>query len=356
MLQRVISKTQYRQNMKTISIITTLYNAPIEGLRATLNSVLRQNYPGLVHYLYNDGSKDRSFVDVVNQYIEDVKKLDKPFIVKFIDCKENLGVDKAHFKCFEMVTTDYFMWLDCSDYLENNFFNKVSDFLDNHFEDYQFYHFNSYEFCGATIKKEPTSSSFSRDALKQKKQFNNFLSKKNWFYHSFLINTEVYRKINPLFMFVNRNRHGGFFYDGQIIWALCLADYNFYFFDNVYSYIEKPLSSVSTGYKYDHELIHEVMMELLFSFDFENKFERAKQTMAFFDNRSVYKKLISMDRQMFKNELLRILPYYRDKELSQILFPKKQINKLLIVSRNPLLYKYFLKKHRKEIENRLYFY
>ncbi len=342
--------------MKTISIITTIYNAPTDGLKTTLNSVLRQNNSDIIHYLYNDGSKDRSFVDVVNEYIKNVQKLKKPYIVKFIDCKENVGVDKAHFNCFKMVDTDYFMWLDCSDYLEDNFFNKISDFLDKNFENYQFFHFNSYEFFCDSIKSNPTSASFSLNALRQKKQFTNFLSKKDWFYHTFLINTEAYKRVNPYFNFVDKDRHGGFFYDGQILWALCLANYNFYFFDNVFSYIEKPLSSVSTGYKYNHKKIHEVMMELLFIFELDNKFERARQALAFFDNRLIYKKFISTDRRSFRKELHRLWPYYKDIELSFILFPKKQLKKLSIVSSCSLLYKSFMKKHKKEIEERLYFY
>ena len=342
--------------MKTISIITTIYNPSIEGLKRTLDSVLKQDYSGIVHYLYNDGSNDRVFVEIVRNYIDDVKKLRNPFTVKFIDCKDNLGVDKAHFECFKLVDTDYFMWLDCSDYLEEDFFNKISDFLNSHSNDYQWFHFNSYEFFNNTIKKDPTSSSFLMSSLKKEKQFSNFLSKTNWFWHSFLINTKAYKTINPLLKFIDKDKHGGFFYDGQVLWAMCLSNCNFYFFDNVYSYIEKPLASVSTGYKYNHERIHGVMMELLFSFDIDDKFERANQVMAFFDNRLIYKKLISMNRKEFRNEVLKLLPFYNDDELQPILIPKKQIRKLLSISRTRILHRLFLKKHRKEIEGRVYFH
>lgn len=342
--------------MKTVSIITTIYNPSLDGLRATLNSVLKQNYPCAVHYLYNDGSTDRAFIDVVNNYISDVRKLEKPFEVKFIDCKDNVGVDKAHFECIKMVDTDYFMWLDCSDYLEDNFFNKISNFLDLHFNRYQFFHFNSYTFYNGSIKKEPTSNAFSMSALKKEKQFSNFLSKKDWFWHSFLINTKAYKEINPDLTFVDKHKHGGFFYDGQILWSLCLAGCNFYFFDNVYSYIEKPISSVSTGYNYDHEKIHEVMLKLLFSFNLKDKYKRATQVIMYFDNRSIYKRMISIDRKTFRNELCYILSCYHDEELRPILFPKKQIKKLKIVSSCCFLHKLFLKKHKEEISKRLYFY
>ena len=342
--------------MKTISIITTIYNPSIEGLTATLNSVLAQNYEGIVHYLYNDGSKDRMFLHIVDKYIEDVKRLKKPYKVIFIDCKENVGVDRAHFKCFEMVNSDYFMWLDCSDYLENNFFNKISNFLDLHYNDYHLYHFNSYQYFGESIAESPTSKSFVLSNLKNQKQFTNFLSKTNWFWHTFLVKTDVYKTINPSFYFIDKQDHGGFFYDAQVLWALCLADCDFYFFDDVYSYIEKPLSSVSTGYKYEHNIIHKVMIDLLTKFDLKNKVQREKQTFAFFENRSIYKKILVLKRKDFRKTVKENMTYYKDKELLPILFPKKQITKLLFISSIPFLYTLFVRKHRKEIEERLYFY
>lgn len=339
--------------MRKISIITTMYNQDPIKLDRTFKSIMSQNYSDIIHFLYDDGSTCTDHFEVVSRYIDDVKKMDNPYKVIFLKGKKNVGVDKAHSICFALVDTDYFMWLDCNDYLEEGFFEKIKIFIDDNFDEYDCYHFNSIHFYQDYVSPHPTSFLYNLTELKNKNQFYNFLSKTNWFYDVFLVKTSSIKTVNRDFYFFDDN--GGFFYDAQIMWELCLSNGRFYFFDNINVYFEQSPISVSRGYNYNYSKMHSVMLRTFKMFNLPYS-DYLKQTVMYLKNRMIYKSLLNMSRRRFKTYIYAQLSYYKERDLSKILFPKSHMIKLYIVSCFPFLHKLFIHRHRADIEQRKYFY
>ena len=108
--------------MKTVSIITTAYNAEkfIVNAIHSINQQITSDHFNIEYIIVNDVSTDNT-VDVVENYF---KNNPSNHEIKIITPEQNLGCGGARRYGIENATGDFFMFLDADDYYINKDFVK----------------------------------------------------------------------------------------------------------------------------------------------------------------------------------------------------------------------------------------
>ena len=93
-------------------------------IQKLFNSLMGQTSKNFVHYIYEDGSED-SIADLVNEYKKQAASLDEPFDVLYENSKKNIGLNMATKHCIEMCNKEYFIWIDCDNWIDKDFFYNL---------------------------------------------------------------------------------------------------------------------------------------------------------------------------------------------------------------------------------------
>lgn len=137
--------------MSKVSIIIPIYNSEAT-LQYTISSVLNQPFEDFELILIDDGSTDSS-LDICEQYAA----ADTRVIVK---SQKNRGVSSARNKGLEVATGNWIYFLDSDDYINHDFFEKVSPFLDDDIDIIQF----------GSIRKKHNNIESYRQTLKSREK------------------------------------------------------------------------------------------------------------------------------------------------------------------------------------------
>ena len=92
------------------------------------DSLLSQTKINFVHYIYEDGS-DEPLDEIVEQYNEEVSKLSTPYKVIYEKNPVNIGLNMATKHCIDMCFCPYFIWIDCDNWVDMNFFNELEQYI-----------------------------------------------------------------------------------------------------------------------------------------------------------------------------------------------------------------------------------
>jgi len=116
-------------NKHYISIIIPVYNVE-QYLAECLNSIINQSYTDYEIILINDGSTDMSgkICDAFSKTYANIITIHQ----------NNVGVGAARNVGIENAKGDYLYFLDSDDYISNNFFEKVTEYLDENPDILQF--------------------------------------------------------------------------------------------------------------------------------------------------------------------------------------------------------------------------
>lgn len=112
-----------------VSIIIPCYNGEL-FLERHFNSILRQTYKNLQIIFVDDGSVD-STKELAENYQEKFVENEMEFIYLY---QENRGQASAVNRGLPYVTGEYFMWIDCDDFLESEHVQKKIEYLKQHNE------------------------------------------------------------------------------------------------------------------------------------------------------------------------------------------------------------------------------
>lgn len=88
------------------------------------DSLLKQSKVNFVHYIYEDGSGD-PVEDLVNDYKERSSKLKNPIVIIYEKNKTNVGLNMSTKHCIEHCNKPYFLWLNCDDWVDCDFFENL---------------------------------------------------------------------------------------------------------------------------------------------------------------------------------------------------------------------------------------
>lgn len=119
--------------MIKISVIVSIYNGE-KYLKKCIESIINQSFSEFELILVNDGSTDNS-KNICNEY------RDKDNRVKVID-QQNQGVSYARNKGIETCEGEYICFIDCDDYIPNNYLERMYNVCDS----------NNVKFAACNIK------------------------------------------------------------------------------------------------------------------------------------------------------------------------------------------------------------
>lgn len=111
------------ENFPIISVIIPVHNKE-ECVQKTLESVLKQSYPKLQVIVVDDGSTDNS-LKICNKYREKDRRV-------LVIHQMNRGVSSARNVGLENATGDWISFIDCGDYVEVDYYQKVIEILTNY--------------------------------------------------------------------------------------------------------------------------------------------------------------------------------------------------------------------------------
>lgn len=198
-------------------------------IQQLFDSLLRQTAHNFIHYIYEDGSSE-PLDEMIIEYKKQVSKLNDSYRVVYEKNENNIGLNLSTKHCIEHCCCDYFIWIDCDNWVDERFFEELESCVIQHPDNILF----------ATnridVREGINKYYFSRRAIKRAKQKNRsveFLCT-GYHYSFFAVNTQRYRMINPNnVIFENRS----FFNDVQIISHCIFSSIDFSFAENAYSYV-----------------------------------------------------------------------------------------------------------------------
>ena len=112
--------------MKKISIVVPIYNLE-KNIEKCINSLVNQTYKNIEIILINDGSTDRSG-EIALEY-----KQKYPNIIKYFE-KENGGLSDARNYGVKYVTGDYISFIDGDDYITENLYADLEEFMNKNYD------------------------------------------------------------------------------------------------------------------------------------------------------------------------------------------------------------------------------
>lgn len=113
--------------MARVSVIVPVYNSA-QYIEKCLDSLVNQTIENeLEIIIVNDGSTDNS-EEVINNYI---KKQKNKNIIKYYS-KENEGIAKTRNFGIEKATSEYIMFVDSDDYVDDTLIEKLKLYIDKH--------------------------------------------------------------------------------------------------------------------------------------------------------------------------------------------------------------------------------
>ena len=113
--------------MENEEIIFFLFTCVKDGRKYVsklFNSLLNQTKINFVHFIYEDGSSD-PIDDLVDDYRKKANMLSTPYKVIYEKSSINIGLNMATQYCINQCDRDYFIWIDCDNYVDRNFFLEL---------------------------------------------------------------------------------------------------------------------------------------------------------------------------------------------------------------------------------------
>ena len=175
------------------------------------DSLLSQTKVNFVHYIYEDGSSD-PVEDLVDTYKEKVSKLEHPYKVVYEKNPTNIGLNMSTKHCIDMCCCPYFIWIDCDNWVDKNFFKELEKLYLKHKNSVML---RSYLYNGSTNNMQSFSSTDIKN-INSKYPFGMLLRRK-YYYSFFAVNYKFYKQINKNNIMLDKR---SFYNDEQILFLI----------------------------------------------------------------------------------------------------------------------------------------
>ena len=190
------------------------------------DSILNQTRKNFIHYIYEDGSDD-PIEDLVEEYKAKAARLSTPFKIFYEKNDINIGLNMATKHCIDKCCAPYFIWIDCDNWVDCNFFKELEK----------------------TVKKNPeaivvrTKKVFFDNSDKHHfAKIKNINNKRNdllilmdkYYYSFFAVNYNLYKEIDKSNFIINQRN---FFNDTQILFKCSLSNRKFVFSKKALGYM-----------------------------------------------------------------------------------------------------------------------
>lgn len=218
-------------HMKTNNLVVDnsplffLFTCVKEGrpfINKLFDSLLSQTKINFVHYIYEDGPND-SIGDLVESYKKKVEKLQNPYQVIYEHNPVNIGLTSATQHCIEMCNSKYFIWIDCDNWVDKDFFKELEKEVLKH-DDSRIIRTRCISSSGVSLNGE----GFTFRNRFKKNQLKYFLYN-SFCYGFFAVDFEWFKQINPSLYFLKKR---DYFIDDQVIFTAMLHNGKFAFSDS----------------------------------------------------------------------------------------------------------------------------
>ena len=113
-----------KTNQKPIFFLFTCVKNGRAYINKLFDSILNQTKVNFLHFIYDDGSDD-PISDLVDEYRIKASKLAHPFEVVYERNNINIGLNMATKHCIDKCSLPYFIWIDCDNWVDKNFFKNL---------------------------------------------------------------------------------------------------------------------------------------------------------------------------------------------------------------------------------------
>ena len=193
-------------------------------IRKLFDSLLHQTRFNFVHYIYEDGSTD-DIEDLVNEY-----RAAAPYEVIYEKNSINIGLNLATMKCIKKCFLPFFIWIDCDNWVEYNFFEELEKLYKKNKNAVVLRTRRMLIDTNGKVISEPL---INNQSIKAKKGYDHFLIFNNYYYSFFAVSMAEYKKINPAFnCIVDRD----FFNDQQVLFACAKSKKRYVYNKNAIGY------------------------------------------------------------------------------------------------------------------------
>jgi len=123
-------KNNYNKDKQLFFLFTCVKDGR-KYIKKLFDSLLSQTKINFVHYIYEDGSNE-PLDEMVVEYKNKVSKLDRPYKVIYEKNPVNIGLNMATKHCIDMCDKPYFIWIDCDNWVDANFFYELEQYILRH--------------------------------------------------------------------------------------------------------------------------------------------------------------------------------------------------------------------------------
>lgn len=186
-------------NEKPLFFLFTCVKDGRKYINKLFDSLLSQTKINFVHYIYEDGSND-PIEDLVLSYKEKVSKLEHPYKVIYEKNPVNIGLNMATKHCIDMCTCPYFIWIDCDNWVDKDFFlNLEKTCLKKRYPD-----FIKTELFNGTTHIERSNTGNGGDVKNKYTKYQlGMLIRRKYYYCFFAIKNNFYTNLNGNNYFLN---------------------------------------------------------------------------------------------------------------------------------------------------------
>lgn len=268
------------------------------------DSLLKQSKVNFVHYIYEDGSND-PIEDLVDIYKEKNSKLSNPIQIIYEKNPKNIGLNMATKHCIDMCNLPYFLWINCDDWVDDNFFEELEKAVRKH-DDGCVFQFKTRFYNGNKVGVRPCNN-YDKYLLHFKNKNLELLANKIQYNH-FCVNHKKYLEVNKNNYFIDKR---SFYNDQQVLIPLAYSNAKFYYCNKVVS--NYLIRGNSESFLLEETVLFDELFDALGIKDYEHFLELKEQIsnsiigLAFFYRNRNYrvfrKRLIEYKKMLKENGL-----------------------------------------------------
>lgn len=254
-------------------------------IKKLFNSFLEQTYTNFTHLIFDNGSVD-PIEDLVNEYKEEIKRRNLNIKVIYEFEPKKIGLNNATITCIKKVDLPYFIWINCDDFVDKNFFLESYRFIKKHPTNI-IYRTKTID-VGPDLKelKNQTYKGAKKNYLYRKNQRINLFYGLPWGPTYFYVNTELYKNVNPDYFFLGNSDWNN---DAQVFITGLISNYNWNYISKAISYYVNNSESYFHSQKFlGHK---DEDFELLISN--QNCYIEKQKMLALYDGKKILNKFIS---------------------------------------------------------------
>ena len=232
-----MAKSNNITNNKTFFLFTCVKNGR-QYITKLFDSLLAQTEINFVHYIYEDGSDD-PVEDIVSDYKKNAESIGLE--VYYEKQEKNIGLNMSTKHCIEQCFLPYFIWIDCDNWVDPNFFKEMGKSVKNNPD--AIVHRSNKHIFDEQLQRIVKEMYPLTEIRKRRYKDNEKLLLLDIYWHSFFaVKTKDYLRVNPSCFLLDEKY---FYNDQQVLFFCSLSKLDFVFVKKANSFYYRRKGSES---------------------------------------------------------------------------------------------------------------